>query len=46
MEWNMEQIQEAVDCLMELKELELKRVSLEVEIAKLTKDIQAMENIK
>ena len=46
MEWNMEQIQEAVDCLMELKELELKRVSLEVEIAKLTKDIQAMENNK
>ena len=42
----MEQIQEAVDCLMELKELELKRVSLEVEIAKLTKDIQAMENNK
>tara|TARA_R110001583_G_scaffold32268_2_gene110400 strand:- start:506 stop:646 length:141 start_codon:yes stop_codon:yes gene_type:complete len=46
MEWNMEQIQEAVDCLMELKELELKRVSLEVEIAKLTKDIQTMEDIK
>ena len=46
MEWNMEQINEAVDCLMELKELELKRVSLEVEIAKLTKDIQTMENIK
>ena len=42
----MEQIQEAVDCLMELKELELKRVSLEVEIAKLTKDIQTMEDNK
>jgi|TARA_R110002167_G_scaffold225601_1_gene430879 hypothetical protein len=46
MEWNMEQINEAVDCLMELKELELKRVSLEVEIAKLTKDMQTMENSK
>lgn len=46
MEWNMEQIQEAVDCLMELKELELERVTLEVEIAKLTKQIQTMENIK
>lgn len=57
MEWNMKQIQEAVDCLTELKELELERVTLEVEIAKLTKDIQtlrsshgqvrlAMENIK
>ena len=46
MEWNMEQINEAFDCLMELKELELKKVSLEVEIAKLTKDIQVMENIK
>lgn len=53
----MKQIQEAVDCLTELKELELERVTLEVEIAKLTKDIQtlrsshgqvrlAMENIK
>ncbi len=46
MEWNMEQINEAVDCLMELKELELERVTLEVEIAKLTKQIQTMENIK
>ena len=42
----MEQINEAVDCLMELKELELERVTLEVEIAKLTKQIQTMENIK
>jgi len=46
MEYTTEQLNETIDCLIELKKLELKRVSLEVEIAKLTKDIQAMENIK
>jgi|TARA_R110002012_G_scaffold34259_1_gene99119 hypothetical protein len=30
---------EAIDCLIALKKLELKKISLEVEIAKLTKEL-------